>query len=108
MKTVRALLFLVLLAGEFRPQPASIEAHYTPLMAANRQNILCATNAVLLDDKRMTFIGTALAATMVISLQTVSRSCDLGIPIDHGTPADSKEPPPSQESSVSPTIVMNS
>ena len=80
MKIVRVLLFLVLPAGEYRLQPASIEAHYTPLMAANRQNLLCATNVLLLD-KRMTIVGTLLAATMVISLKTVRRSCDLGMPI---------------------------
>jgi len=79
MKIVRVLLFLVLLAGEYRLQPASIEAHYTPLMAANRQNLLCATNVLL--DKRMTIVGTLLAATMMISLKTVRRSCDLGMPI---------------------------
>ena len=60
MKIVRVLLFLVLLAGEYQLQSASIEAHCTPLMAANRQNLLCATNVLLLD-KRMTIVGTLLA-----------------------------------------------
>ena len=36
MKIVRVLLFLVLLAGEYRLQSASIEAHCTLLMSANR------------------------------------------------------------------------
>ena len=53
MKIVRVLLFLLLLAGEYQLQSASIEAHCTPLMAANRQNLLCTTNVLLLD-KRMT------------------------------------------------------
>ena len=47
MKIVRTLLYLLLLAGEYQPQSASVEAHYTPLLAANKQNLLCATNAVL-------------------------------------------------------------
>ena len=80
MKIVRVLLFLVLLAGEYQLQSASIEAHCTPLMAANRQNLLCATNVLLLD-KRMTIIGTLLASTMMISLKTERCSCDLGMPI---------------------------
>ena len=80
MKIVRVLLFLVLLAGEYQLQSASIEAHCTPLMAANRQNLLCATNVLLLD-KRMTIVGTLLASTMMISLKTERRSCDLGMPI---------------------------
>ena len=80
MKIVRVLLFLVLLAGEYQLQSASIEAHCTPLMAANRQNLLCATNVLLLD-KHMTIVGTLLASTMMISLKTERRSCDLGMPI---------------------------
>ena len=77
MKIVRVLLFLVLPAGEYRLQPASIEAHYTPLMAANRQNLLCATNVLLLD-KRMTIIGTLLASTMRISMKMRDTHVTLG------------------------------
>ena len=107
MKIVRVLLFLVLLAGEYRLHSASVEAHYTPLMAANRQNLLCATNVLLLD-KRMTIVGTLLAATMMINLKTVRRSCVW--PWDantSGTMADSEEPPPSQESSASPMNIIH-
>ena len=71
---VRVLLFQVLLAGEYWNQSASMEAHYTPLMAANTKNLLYATNVLLLD-KHMT------AAMMMISLQTARCTCDLGMPI---------------------------
>ena len=49
MKIVKTLPYLFLLAGEYKPQSVSVEAHYTPLLAANKQNLLCATNAVLLE-----------------------------------------------------------
>jgi len=49
-------------------------------MAANRQNLLCATNVLLLN-KHMTIVGILLASTMMISLKTERRSCDLGMPI---------------------------
>ena len=77
---VRVLLFLILLAGEYQLQSASTEAHCTPLMAANRQNLLCATNVLLLD-KRMSIVGILLTSTMMIILKTERRSCDLGMPI---------------------------
>jgi len=80
MKIVRVLPFLVLLACEYQLQSASIEAHCTSLMAANRQNLLCATNVLLLD-KRMTIIGTLLTSTMMICLKTERCSCGLGMPI---------------------------
>ena len=80
MKIVRVLLFVVFLAGEYQLQSASIEAHCTPLMAASRQNLLCTTNVLLLD-KGMTIVGTLLASTMMTSLKTERRSCDLGMPI---------------------------
>jgi len=80
MKIVRVLLFLVLLAGEYQLQSSTTEAHCTLLVAANRQNLLCATNVLFLD-KRMTIVGTLLASTMMISLKTERRSCDLGMPI---------------------------
>jgi len=79
MKIVRVLLFLVFLAGEYQLQSASIEAHCTSLMAANRQNLLCTTNVLL--DKRMTIVGTLLASAMMSSLKTERRSCDLGCQI---------------------------
>ena len=79
MKIVRTLLYLLLLAGEYQPQPASLEAHYTPLLAANRQNLLCATNAILLE-KRMTIIGTAFAAVVILCLPSVRHLCNTGRP----------------------------
>ena len=79
VKVVEALLFLVLLAGDFRHQSASIAEYYTPLVAANRENLLCATNAFVLD-KRMTTAGTVLAAAMMIGLPRLRCSCDLGMP----------------------------
>ena len=65
MKIVRTLLYLLLLAGKYQPQSASAEAQYTPLLAANKQNLLCATNAVLLE-KRVTIIGIVFAAVVII------------------------------------------
>ena len=72
MKIVRTLLYLLLLAGEYQPQSASVEAHYTPLLAANKQNLLCATNAVLLEN-RVTIIGIVFAAVVIICLPSVRR-----------------------------------
>lgn len=77
MKIVRTLLYLLLLAGEYQPQSASVEAHYTPLLAANKQNLLCATNAVLLE-KRVTIIGIVFAAVVIICLPSVRRLCNIG------------------------------
>ena len=77
MKIVRTLLYLLLLAGEYQPQSASVEAHYTPLLAANKQNLLCATNAVLLE-KRVTIIGIVFAAVVISCLPSVRRLCNIG------------------------------
>ena len=77
MKIVKTLPYLLLLAGEYKPQSVSVEAHYTPLLAANKQNLLCATNAVLLE-KCVTIIGIVFAAVVIICLPSVRRLCNIG------------------------------
>ena len=61
-------LYLLLLTGEYQPQPASVEAHYMPLLAANRQNLLCAT-------PYFTF-----AAVVILCLPSVRHLCNTGRP----------------------------
>ena len=77
MKIVRTLLYLLLLAGEYQPQSASVEAHYMPLLAANKQNLLCATNTVLLE-KRVMIIGIVFATVVIICLPSVRCLCNIG------------------------------